>query len=66
MDILGIIIIIVGIALILAGRLTSRSLPPNYDANEDQGFLELLQSVGKMLAIVGIVFILGGIVFLCL
>lgn len=62
MNILGIIIIITGLGLFFAGRLTKRGLPPNYDGASDDGFLELLCSVGKTLEIAGGIFIVIGVI----
>lgn len=62
MDVLGIIVIVVGVALTFAGRLTGRSLPPDYDEESDDGFKELLFGVGKVITMIGIVFIIGGII----
>lgn len=61
MKILGIIVIVVGIGLLFAGRITSRSLPPNYQEEQEDGFLELITTVGKVISGIGILFILGGI-----
>lgn len=64
MGILGIIMIVVGVALMIVGRNVANSLPPNYQEEEDDGFLRLLQGMGKMISAAGILFILVGI--LCL
>lgn len=64
MKILGIIMIVVGVALLIVGRNVANSLPPNYQEEEDDGFLKLLQGMGKMISVAGIVFGLVGI--LCL
>ncbi len=64
MKILGIIVMVVGIALVLAGRLVERSLPPGYEENPDEDFLKLLQSVGKVLGGIGIFFLVAGIVIM--
>lgn len=64
MKILGIIMIVVGVALLIVGRNVANSLPPNYLEEEDDGFLKLLQGMGKMISVAGIVFGLVGI--LCL
>lgn len=64
MGILGIIMIVVGVALMIVGRNVASSLPPNYQEEEDDGFLRLLQGMGRMLSVAGILFILVGI--LCL
>lgn len=64
MNILGIIIIITGLGLFFAGNITNKSLPPDYNAAADDGFFELLCSVGKVLKIAGCVFVVIGI--LCL
>lgn len=64
MGILGIIMIVVGVTLLAVGRNVANSLPPNYQQEEDEEFLKLLQKVGKMLSAAGILLILVGI--LCL
>lgn len=64
MGILGIVMIVVGVALMIVGRNVANSLPPNYQEEEDDGFLRLLQGMGRMLSVAGILFILVGI--LCL
>ncbi len=64
MGILGIIMIVVGVTFLAVGRNVANSLPPNYQQEEDEEFLKLLQKVGKMLSAAGILFILVGI--LCL
>lgn len=61
MGILGIIMIVVGVALMIVGRNVANSLPPNYQEEEDDGFLRLLQGMGRMLSVAGILFILVGI-----
>lgn len=62
MKILGIIIMVVGIALILAGRNVAGNVPPDYQGEDDGSFLKLLQGVGKMLSIAGVIFLLAGLV----
>ncbi len=62
MEILGIIVIVTGIGLLFAGRITSRSLPPDYREEQEDGFLELLKTVGNVISAIGILFILGGLV----
>ena len=64
MGILGIIMIVVGVALMIVGRNVANSLPPNYQEEEDDGFLRLLQGMGRMLSVAGILFILVGILWL--
>ncbi len=64
MGVLGIIMIVVGVTLLIVGRNVANSLPPNYQQEEDDGFLKLLQGVGKMISVAGVLFILVGI--LCL
>lgn len=66
MNILGMIIVITGIALIFAGRLTRRSLPPDYHMDADDGFFKLLDSVAKFLERAGGVFVLIGMVCILL
>ena len=62
MKILGMIIMVVGAALILAGRNVAGNIPPDYQGEDDGSFLKLLQGMGKMLSIAGIIFILAGLV----
>ena len=64
MGVLGIIMIVVGVTLLIVGINVANSLPPNYQQEEDDGFLKLLQGVGKMISVSGVLFILVGI--LCL
>lgn len=61
MQILGILVMIVGIALVLVGKNLSRHLPPDYQ-QEDDGFLELLQSFGSLISGAGVVFLVAGMV----
>lgn len=61
MSILGIIVMVVGIALVIVGKNMGRYLPPNYQEEED-GFLPLLQSMGGLLTKGGIVFCVVGII----
>ncbi len=63
MTILGIILIIVGAVLLFIGKNFTRYLPPDYQ-NEEDGFLQLLQSMGNLLGGAGIVFLIAG--FLCI
>lgn len=63
MQILVIIIIVVGIALIIAGNNVSRYLPPNFEEGEDDGFIRMLLSMGKIIMYAGIMFIVAGILF---
>lgn len=65
MQILGIIVIVVGVALFVVGKNMHRQLPPNYE-EEDDGFLQLLLSVGKMVSGAGIVFVVIGLIFIIL
>jgi len=62
MQILGIIILVTGIVLIVAGRNVSGNLPPNYQNTEDDGFLQLLQSMGKLVGGAGGILIVIGII----
>lgn len=62
MRILGIIIMVVGAALILAGRNVAGNVPPDYQSEDDGSFLKLLQGMGKMLSTAGGIFLLAGIV----
>lgn len=61
MDILGIIIIVVGLALLIAGRNMDRHLPPDYRSDEDDGFLQLLRSMGRLMSGMGIAFLIIGL-----
>ena len=62
MNILGVLIIITGLGLFFAGRITQKSLPPNYDRASDEDFFELLSGVGKTLEIAGGIFVVAGII----
>lgn len=62
MSILGFIIIIVGIALIIVGKNVASNVPPNYQDNDDGSFLQLLQSMGKLIGGAGMVFLVTGLV----
>lgn len=61
MAILGVLIVIVGVVLILVGSNMTRHLPPDYRDEED-GFLQLLQSMGNLLARAGGIFMAAGII----
>lgn len=62
MQILGIIILVTGIVLILAARNVSCKLPPNYQDTEEDGFLQLLQSMGKLVGGAGGILMVIGII----
>ncbi len=69
MQILGIIILVTGIILFLVSKKISGNVPPNYQSGEDDDFLQLLQSMGKLvggagvfLVVIGVICILLGIV----
>ncbi len=62
MNILGIIIIVVGAALILVGRNLGRHLPPDYREEDGDGFLALLESMGNLLAKGGMIFCGAGLI----
>ena len=64
MQILGCILIIVGMVLIIVGRNLSKQLPPNYQENEEDGFLQLLQSMGNLVVGAGIILLIIG--FVCM
>lgn len=66
MQILGIIVLLTGLVLILVGRNLPRNLPPNYQNTEDDGFLQLLESMGKLVGGAGIVLIVVGVVCMLL
>lgn len=55
---------ITGLALILVGRNIAGQMPPNVSQEADMDFLQLLQSMGKMIKIAGIVFEVVGVVML--
>lgn len=61
MQILGIIVLVVGMALLIVGRNVDKHLPPGYQGEEDDGFLQLLQSVGNLVSGAGIVFLIIGL-----
>lgn len=60
MQVLGIILLVVGMVLVIVGRNVGRYLPPGYQDEED-GFLQLLQSVGNLVSGIGIVFLIMGL-----
>lgn len=62
MSILGLIIVIVGIALIIVGRNVAGNVPPNYQDDDDGSFLQLLQTMGKLIGGAGMVFLVTGLV----
>ena len=62
MSILGIIVMVVGMVLVIVGRNMGRYLPPDYQAEEEDGFLSLLQSMGSLLTRGGILFCIAGII----
>lgn len=64
MQILGIIISVVGVVLLIVGRNVDKYLPPDYQKEEDDGFLQLLQSMGRLLGGAGIVFLVIGIIMI--
>lgn len=61
MQILGILVIVVGVVLILVGKNVAGYLPPDYQDGED-GFLQLVQSMGQQLRRAGLVFLAAGAV----
>ncbi len=63
MQILGMIIIVVGIALIIVGKRVAGYLPPDFEEDSDDGFMQMLLSMGKIIMYAGIVFIVAGILF---
>lgn len=60
MAILGIIMIVVGLTLMIVGRNVANNLPPGYQEDDDS-FLQLLQSMGNLLKGAGVVFIITGL-----
>lgn len=63
MMILACILIVTGLVLLVVGRNVTRYLPPDYQ-NEDDGFRQLLQTMGNLIKGVGIVLLLAGVVCL--
>lgn len=62
MQILGVIVLLTGLVLILVARNLSRYLPPNYQETEDDGFLELMQSMAKLVGGAGaVLLVIGGV-----
>jgi len=59
MVILGLIMIVVGIALIFVGKNVTSYLSHNYQGGDD-GFPELMKSMGNLLAVAGVIFIIAG------
>lgn len=66
MQILGIIILVTGIILLLVSKNISGNLPPNYQSAEDDGFLQLLQSMGKMVGGAGVFLVVIGVICILL
>lgn len=63
MQILGIILVIVGLVLFVVGKKLPAYLPPGFQQEEEDADLyELLQGMGKMLSGIGIVFLVAAIV----
>lgn len=67
MEILAIIVIITGLVLLIVGRNVPRYLPPNYQ-EEDDGFLQLLQTMGNLVKDAGVVLLVIGVacLFICI
>lgn len=67
MEILAIIVIITGLVLLIVGRNVPRYLPPNYQ-EEDDGFLQLLQTMGNLVKGAGVVLLVIGVacLFICI
>ena len=59
MTILGMIMIVVGIVLIFVGKRVTSYLPYNYQDGDD-GFPELMKSVGHLLNMAGVIFLIAG------
>lgn len=66
MQILGSIISVVGVVLLIVGRNVDKYLPPDYQKEEDDGFLQLLQSMGRLISGAGAVFLVIGIIMFLL
>ncbi|MCM1157992.1 MAG: hypothetical protein NC300_04620 [Bacteroidales bacterium] len=62
MQILGIIMIIVGAALMIIGKNVVRSMPPGAEQDEDDGFLQLLQGMSRVLFTGGLFFCGAGVI----
>lgn len=66
MQILGIIILVTGIILFLVSKKISGNVPPNYQSGEDDDFLQLLQSMGKLVGGAGIFLVVIGVLCILL
>ncbi|MCI8508863.1 MAG: hypothetical protein HFJ06_09915 [Lachnospiraceae bacterium] len=64
MQILGSIISVVGVVLLIVGRNVGKYLPPDYQKEEEDGFLQLLQSMGRLISGAGVVFLVIGIIMI--
>ena len=64
MQILGSIISVIGVVLLIVGRNVGKYLPPDYQKEEDDGFLQLLQSMGRLISGAGAVFLVIGIIII--
>lgn len=63
MQILGIILVIVGLVLFVVGKKLPDYLPPGYQQEkEDADMFEMLKSMGNLLSGTGVVFLVAAII----
>lgn len=65
MEILAVIMIVTGLVLLVAGKNVANHLPPDYQS-EDDGFRQLLQTMGSLVKAAGVVLLMIGAVCLLL
>ncbi len=61
MEILAVIIMGTGLVLLVAGKNVGNHLPPDYQS-EDDGFRQLLQTMGSIVRTAGVVLLVIGVV----
>lgn len=59
MEILAVIMIVTGLVLLVAGKNVANHLPPDYQS-EDDGFRQLLQTMGSLVKAAGVVLLVIG------
>ncbi len=61
MRILGLIFVATGIIIVLVARSVTRQVPRDYDYDSDDGFLELLNSMSRLLKMAAYIIMAVGI-----
>ncbi|MDE6433767.1 MAG: hypothetical protein K2L07_06005 [Lachnospiraceae bacterium] len=65
MEILAVIMIVTGMVLLAAGKNVANHLPPDYQS-EDDGFRQMLQTMGGLIKGAGVVLLVIGMVSLAM